>query len=85
MSSSDDLKSLLSDMGPNVEISENLVIRILEKLGVDVTPDRERAVRQLIEFAIRMYLVRSSSFHTVRAEQLLDNLLGSSFRTHPRG
>lgn len=84
MSSSDDLKSLMRDMGATPIVSESLIRKVLETLSGDVTaPKREQIVRNLIEFAIRMYLVQSSSFNSTRATQLLDSL-GADSLGHTR-
>jgi hypothetical protein len=64
----------------DASISNHLVEKVLETLGVDLDPQKVKIVRNLIEFAIRMYLVRSSSFNMTKANQLLNNLGLESLR-----
>jgi hypothetical protein len=55
-------------------VSEGTLKQFLEKLsGVDEA-QAIALLRNLIEFAIRMYLVKTSAFNTTRSSQLLDSL-----------
>jgi hypothetical protein len=74
MSASDSLKQSMHDIDSVIPISDDLIRKVLDALGADLDPKKVQIVRNLIEFAIRMYLVRSSSFNTTRAQQVLDAL-----------
>lgn len=74
MSAQDDLKALMRDADATVPISEDTIKQFLANLDGASEAHAIALVRRLLEFAIRMYLVKSSSFNTTRAQQLLDSL-----------